>query len=242
MAAIHEGLWSPICIVLFLGLLHKGQVLLRLQENLDDASKENRQLADELEQLESENTELHSASHELDRVTAELTGFQQQAQDSFDSLAARGQQEVDALHSTVRQLQRQLQSSHAQVHALRDQLERAQNYIQALQNQSGAGPEGRAAPEQGMRLPRPVRTSSLTGSLRSPRSPGGSSTSSTTSSRRNNDFQVRCNARRLCFREYWLLWPRSQLQLPMHNCITCFLQLPDSAKPSASLRQVVCAA
>lgn len=185
-------------------LLYQASKFTLLQDNLDDASKENRQLTDELEQLESENTELHSASHERDRVTAELSDFQQQARDMYDSLSTQSQQEVDALNSNARQLQRQLQSSYAQVQTLQDQLERAQNYIQALQNQFGAGPDGRAPPGQGMRLPRPVRTSSLTGSLRSPRSPGGSSTSSTTSSRRNSDFQVKFMLKSFTL-GYWLL-------------------------------------
>lgn len=184
-----------------------------MQDNLDDASQENRQLTDEAEKLESENSDLHSdndaldkecqsALHKLKKVTAELSHFQQQASAEYHSLRAQSQHEVDALHSNAHQLQRQLQSSYAQVHTLQDQLEKAENYIQKLQSQFGIGSEGRAPPGQGMRSPRPVRTTSLTGSLRSPRSPTGSSTSSTTSSRRNSDFQVRH------FREsFWLLDP-----------------------------------
>lgn len=157
------------------------------------------QLTDEVEQLESENSDLHSdidalnkdSQSALHKLTAELSHFQQQASAEYHSLRAQSQHEVDALHSNAHQLQRQLQSSYAQVHSLQDHLEKAETYIQKLQNQFGIGSEGRAPPGQGMRSPRPVRTTSLTGSLRSPRSPTGSSTSSTTSSRRNSDFQVR---------------------------------------------------
>lgn len=213
------------------------------QENLDDASKENRQLTHEVEQLESENAELHSdisaldqhsqsASHKLKSVTAELKSvnaelshFQQQATAEYDSLRAQSQQEVDALHSNAHQLQRQLQSSYAQVQTLQEQLERAQNYIQALQNQFGIGSEGRAPPGQGMRSPRPVRTSSLTGSLRSPRSPTGSSTSSTTSSRRNSEFGVRImqNYFALCI-DCYKAWPHLQLS-PCFSCNVYLLPL-----------------
>ena len=170
-----------------------------------------------------------------------MTDFQQQAKDTFDSLTAQGQQEVDALHSNARQLQRQLQSSYAQVHTLQDQLERAQNYIQALHNQMGAGPEGRAAPGQGMRLPRPVRTSSLTGSLRSPRSPGGSSTSSTTSSRRNSDFQVRIRLEAFTMRGAvasgcWLLTLRCCCSRPCTTVSTAALASSNAAFSKSSCR------
>ena len=193
-----------------------------LQDNLADTSKENKQLTDEVEQLESDNSDLHSgidaldrktqsALHELKTVKAELSHVQQQAAAEYHSLRAQSQhevdalhsnahrlqREVDALHSNAHQLQRQLQSSYAQVHTLHDQLEKAETYIQKLRSQFGIGSEGRAPPGQGMHSPRPVRTVSLTGSLRSPRSPTGSSTSSTTSSRRNSDFQVRNTL--LCF-------------------------------------------
>lgn len=174
-----------------------------LQDKLNQSSQENRQLSDEFEQLDSEHAQLHSDFHSLEQenqsalsnlrnVTAELSQFKQQATAEYDSFRAQSQEEVEYLQNRVDKVQRQHQLSSAQVQTLQDQLEKSHTYIAALQNQLGIGQsEGRMPPGQGMKSPRPVRTSSLTGSMRSPKSPGGSSTSSGTSSRARMDFQVR---------------------------------------------------
>ena len=195
-----------------------SSLLNHLQGNLDQSSQENSQLSDELEHLESEHEQLHaeldaleqqsqSASHKLKQVSSELSDFKQQATAEYDSLRAQNRDEVEFLQDRAHQLQRQLQSSHAQVQALQDQLQKSHTYIHALENQLGAGlqQDGRMSNGQSLRSPKPVRTASLSGSMRSPRSPSGSSTSSGTSSRArgNGDFQVRLRQfsrrRRPCF-------------------------------------------
>ena len=191
-----------------------GKVWYNLQDKLNQSSKENRQLSDEFEQLDSEHAQLHSDFHSLEQekeqekesalsklrsTTAELSLIKQQATAEYDSFRAQSQEEVEFLQSRINEVQRQRQSSFAQVQTLQDQLEKSHTYIAALQNQLGIGKSESKMPlGHEMKSPRPVRTTSLTGSMRSPKSPGGSSTSSGTSSRARNDIQVRTTSQSVC--------------------------------------------